>query len=382
MPLPARPLLVAAAAAAAAGLASLLGAPPALAGGAVVSEKAYEDTSIGYSILPIRGWEAKPKKNPDDPMARSDAGGWYSKDPDWKGAECTVVKFGSFFGEEARPVATEGSAPGGDKGGGEKGGGEGGAPGGGKDGGGGGKDEGGKEGGGKEGGGKGPDPAKAPEGPRTVKDLFGKGPESFEAWLAAVKKNFKMQGRDLDLTPTKAKFGEDDGFLWEGTLYQGMDRINVYGASVKRAAFEVAGLYMAPDGKTFVRDLKGAYKSSVKSLRILPERTMRKAQDALAKKIAGADAESAWAEKAIAALPPGWLSHRSPHYAILYDKSIDTSNPGLIARIANQLERIRAQVYEPLFPAARPVTALSIVKVTQDPKQYHEYGAQIGRAHV
>ena len=45
--------------------------PPAAADVAVVAEKAYEDTSVGYSILPIRGWEPKPRKNPDDPLART-----------------------------------------------------------------------------------------------------------------------------------------------------------------------------------------------------------------------------------------------------------------------------------------------------------------------
>jgi hypothetical protein len=344
-------------------LAALPPAPPALAGTAAVSEKTYEDTSVGYSIQPIRGWEAKPKKNPDDPLARSEAGGWYSKDPDWKDAQCVVLKFGSYFGEGERGVATED----GDKG---------------KDGGGqgdpGGKGGDGKGGDGKDGDGKGGDAANQPQGPRTVKDLFGKGPKSFEAWLAEVKRYQKMRGTDLDLNPTKAKFGDDEGFLWEGTAYRGSDKTILYAASVKRGEFEVAIFYEAPDGKNFVRDLKGAFKSSVKSLRILPERTMRKAQDALAKKIAGADAEAAWAEKAIAALPPGWLPHKTAHYVILYDKSIDTTNPGLINRIANQLERIRAQVYEPLFPAARPVTALSIVKVTQDRNQYLAYGAPEG----
>jgi hypothetical protein len=360
------PLLVAGAAVAAAAL--LLhsaGVPPARAGTAAVSEKTYEDTSVGYSIRPISSWEPLPKKNPDDPTAQNEAGGWYSKDKEWPGARCTVLKFGTYFAEESKPVATESGGPGGDKGG-DKGGGKGEGDGG---------DKGGGAGGDKGGGEGGADPA-AERGPRTAKELFGKGPQSFEEWIALVKERNKHL--NIDLNPVKAKFGDDDGFIWEGSIRSGSDKTFLYGASVKRNGFEVAVLYEGPDGKNFVRDLKGAYKSSVRSLLILPESKMRKAQDALAKKIAGFDPEAAWAEKAIAALPPGWTSHKTPHYVILYDKSIDTTTPGLIARIANQLERIRAQVYEPLFPAARPVTALSIVKVTQDPKQYMAYGAPAG----
>jgi hypothetical protein len=326
-------------------LALLLGAaaPAAFAGTAAVSEKPYEDKGIGYSILPIRGWEAKPKKNPDDPLAQNQAGGWYSKDPAWRGAECQVLRFGSFFGDEDRDVATEETGDGGAK-----------------------------------------DPVKPPEQgapPRTAKEMFGKGPKSFAQWLELVDKGMAQRGQRIDLTPTPAKFGDDEGKLWEGRVVLPDSRkVLLYGASVKRGAFEVAVLYEAPEGKDFVRDLKGAFKASTRSLRILSEKTMRKADDAMAKKLQGVSAEAAWAEKAIANLPPGWKHSKTEHYVVLYDKSVDFTNPGLIARIGNQLEKIRAQVYEPMFPAARPVTALSIVKVTQDRQQYLAYNAPEGSA--
>ena len=341
--------------------ASFAGAPPAAAGVAQVSEKTYEDTSVGYSVLPIRGWEPKPRKSPDDPLARADAGGWYSKDPSQKGAECTVLKFGSYFPEATVAVATEDAdSPGDGKG----------------DGGG----DGGGEGGGGEGGEKTP---QKPRGPRTEKELFGEGPKSFEAWILRVKKDLRTRGESLSLDGTKAKFGEDEGMSWEGDLVRSNgSRVNLLGASVKRGTLEVAVLYEAPGGgayeKAFVRDYRGAFKASLKSLRILPEKAMRKAQEALDRKLAGTDPEEAYAEKAIAALPPGWTHHRTENYVIVYDKSIDTTTPGLIKRIANQLEKIRAQVYEPLFPASRPITAKSIVKVTQDPAQYLAYGAPEG----
>jgi hypothetical protein len=331
----------------------LLAAAPALAGTAAVSERAYEDKTIGFSIHPLVGWEPKAKKNPDDPLARNDAGGWYSKDRDWPKAECTVLRFGNFFGEEDRGVATSAAKP-------EK-------P----------LDP------EKPGDPEAPEGEKKPEGPappRTAKEMFGAGFKSFEEWLGWNKKFMKQRGIDIDLTPTKAKFEEDEGFLWEGRIVAGPARVLLYGASVRRAGFEVAVIYEAPEGKDFVRDLKGAFKSSAKSLRILKPKDMAKAREALEKKLKGATGEEAFAERAIANLPKGWKHSRTANYVVLYDQSVDFTNPGLIARIGNQLEKIRAQVYEPLFPAARPITATSIVKVLQDPKAYAAYGAPDGSA--
>src|SRR5688572_23282611 len=257
-----------------AALLASLGIPPAMAGTAAVSEKAWEDRAIGFSIQPLRGWEPKAKKNPDDPLARNDAGGWYSKDPDWRGAECSVLRFGSFFGEGSRTVATEDA---------EK----------------------------KEGERK-PD---EPRAPRTTEEMFGKGLASFDAWYAAAQKGCKARGDDLELAPTPAKFGEDQGVLYEGRLLRrDGSRILVYGASVRRGSFEVAVIYEAFDGKDFVRDLRGAYRASTRSLRILPDKVMRKAEAEMAKKLQGSSAEEAWAEKAIANLPKGWKHSRTEHY--------------------------------------------------------------------
>lgn len=344
-----RPLLLATAVAVA-----LLGAPPrAGADVCAVAEKTYEDTSVGFSILPIRGWEPKPRKNPDDPMARNDAGGWYAKKGD-DGATCTMFRFGTFFPEQVAVPTPDSDAP--------APGGDGKAP-----------DPGGE-------GGKPAEPPK-PRGPRTVKDLVGPAPTSFEQWLNEYRKWRRETGQgpfSLDATP--AKFGDDAGSMWEGWYTEGGSRKALVGASVRRGEFEVAVLYEANESKNFVRDYRGAFRSSTKSLRILPEKIMRKAKDALAKRKAGAVGDAAWAEEVIASLPKSWTHSKSEHYVIVYDRSIDTTTPGLIKRIGNQLERLRAQVYEVLFPPARPVTALSVVKVTQDPEQYRAYGGPDGSA--
>ena len=208
--------------------AALLPSAIVLADIQAVAESSYEDKTVGYSIRPIRGWEARPRKNPDDPIERVIAGGWYLKPgsgprEETEGVECLVLRFGTFFGDEDRTVATGPApappAPPGDgedgkgKGEGEAGGDE---KGDGKDEGG--KDEGGKDGGGKpEGqGGKAPPPP-----PRTVKELFGKGPASFDEWRAAWSKNLRARGLFSELDGKPAKFGSDEGQLWEGTIARG-----------------------------------------------------------------------------------------------------------------------------------------------------------------
>ena len=345
-----------------------LGALPAAADTQSVSETPYEDTSVGYSIKPMRGWEPKPRKSPGDPAAQIEAGGWYlrpnpKKAEETDGVECDVLKFGSYFGEADRAVAT-GAATGDGKGDGKG------------DGEGDGKGDGGGDG-------KGGEPGSEPErkeGPRTVEDLFGKPPKSFDEWHGVMEKQYRQYGFFLDIDPKPQAMGDDQGRLWEGVLSRGGQKIHVIGATVRRGDFEVAVLYRCPDGKWFVRDFRGALRSSAKSLRILPEAKMRKAKDVLDKKLLGVDPEAAYAERAIAALPPGWLHHKTANYVIVYDKSVENTNPGLIKRIAFQLERLRADIYEKVFPAARPITARSIVKITQDPAQYAAYGAPQGSA--
>ena len=381
------------------GAALLLPPPPAAALGASLSEKARVDDAVGYSIRPISGWEALPRKNPDDPTAQCQVGGWYGKGKGPKGkddydAEVAIYAFGSFFPEESRAVATEVSAPAEPEkpGGPEPGGpGEGGPA----DPGTGGGDPGdGGTGGGDPGGGDpgDEDPGKRevrPEEkkkPTSLKDLFGEAPDSWEAWLKQRSEILGRNGWRVDLKPVKAKFGDDEGFLWEGTMRPPSGTVyQCFAASVRRGGFEVAAWYRVMDHKNFVRDYKGAFVGSLKSLRILTQRQMDRARDALAKKLAEAGGDDgAWAERVIDGLPPGWTFRRTDHYVIVYDKSIDASPPkgvpGLIPRIGRQLEALRRDIYEPLFPADREVTATSIVKVTQDPKQYLSYGAPEGSA--
>lgn len=69
----------------------------------------------------------------------------------------------------------------------------------------------------------------------------------------------------------------------------------------------------------------------------------------------------------------GWKYMASPkeQYAMLYDEGVKDD---LIKQIGTEIEAIRAQVYEKLFPPDKPVTAVSVIRVCKDKEQYMAYG--------
>jgi hypothetical protein len=76
-------------------------------------------------------------------------------------------------------------------------------------------------------------------------------------------------------------------------------------------------------------------------------------------------------------LVKGWKADRTKNYILVYHEEVDAN---LVKAIGTQIEAIRAQVYEVLFPPDKPVTAFSIVRVCKDRDQYLGYGAPGGSA--
>jgi len=79
----------------------------------------------------------------------------------------------------------------------------------------------------------------------------------------------------------------------------------------------------------------------------------------------------AWREARKRKLIEGWDALDTEHYLIVYNKEVKR---GLLRTIAKHIEAIRAQVYEQLFPPAKEVTAVSVVRVCKDSAEYHRYG--------
>ncbi|MDJ0973131.1 MAG: hypothetical protein QNJ98_01550 [Planctomycetota bacterium] len=83
-------------------------------------------------------------------------------------------------------------------------------------------------------------------------------------------------------------------------------------------------------------------------------------------------------EKGIVA---GWDVVVSPkkNYIVLYNTKKNT-NHKLAKEIAKRIEKIREQIYEVQFPPSKPITAVSIVRVCADAREYHQYGGPGGSA--
>jgi hypothetical protein len=77
-------------------------------------------------------------------------------------------------------------------------------------------------------------------------------------------------------------------------------------------------------------------------------------------------------------LIPGWVAYDTPHYLVVYpQKDVD---PGLAKKLGDQIEAIRSQVYEVLFPPDKQVKAISVVRCCKDRDQYFAYGGPPGSA--
>ena len=67
------------------------------------------------------------------------------------------------------------------------------------------------------------------------------------------------------------------------------------------------------------------------------------------------------------------------HYVVVYN-SKGGKNIALANLIAGRIETIRAQLYEPQFPPAKPVESVSVVRVCGDAEEYRLYGGPRGSA--
>jgi hypothetical protein len=74
---------------------------------------------------------------------------------------------------------------------------------------------------------------------------------------------------------------------------------------------------------------------------------------------------------------PGWWYKETPHYVILTDVKPDRAE--IIDLVKARIEQLR-KVYERDFPPAKPVEAVSIVRICANEKQYYDYGAPHGSA--
>jgi hypothetical protein len=78
-------------------------------------------------------------------------------------------------------------------------------------------------------------------------------------------------------------------------------------------------------------------------------------------------------------LVPGWkyMDSAKKQYLLIYAEGVDDK---LVNTVAEQVESLREQVYEVMFPPDKPITAISVIRICGDKTQYMSYGAPGGSA--
>jgi hypothetical protein len=148
------------------------------------------------------------------------------------------------------------------------------------------------------------------------------------------------------------------------------------GAFIENDEYQVGVLYFLPGSE--VKKYAQGVMSSLKSLQWLDPLDVVASRKDLADTLNGANTEDErWVALLKAKLTPGWGHLQTRNYLLLYDKVVE---PARVRLVATQIEAIRKDVYEELFPPDRPITAICVVRVCKDKEQYHQYGGPGGSA--
>lgn len=133
--------------------------------------------------------------------------------------------------------------------------------------------------------------------------------------------------------------------------------------------------FMGHCATEFVKDYRAEFALMVKSFdaRIVGSDS----QNTAAQQDLSQDKETRYKQILDSKLVKGWKADRTENYILVYHEEVDS---GMVKSIGTQIEAIRAQIYEVMFPPDRPITAFSIVRVCKDQEQYMGYGAPGGSA--
>jgi hypothetical protein len=131
-------------------------------------------------------------------------------------------------------------------------------------------------------------------------------------------------------------------------------------------------------GMDFVKDGKKSFLDIVRSFEDLAKIATDSRNVEAHKELDPDDPEAFRAQIKKTKLIKGWACYDTPHYVVLYpDKEVD---PGLAKTIATQIESLRAQVYEAMYPPEKPIKAISVIRCCKDSTQYIQYSGLPGSA--
>jgi hypothetical protein len=211
--------------------------------------------------------------------------------------------------------------------------------------------------------------------------------ENANATLASMEeKKRKKALKDLDIgepVEKKVKQGDLEITLVECCVPIGMtngrdrwiDGRRIAAAWTSNEEYEVGVMYQIHE-KSWKKYRSGVMQSLL-TIEFLSGEDVAAARDDLAEALQGKTGDARWLEEIKRKVTPGWSHLQTKNYLLVYDKSVEPKRVELIAR---QIEAIRKDIYEVLFPADRPVTAISVVRVCKDKDQYHQYGGPGGSA--
>jgi len=129
--------------------------------------------------------------------------------------------------------------------------------------------------------------------------------------------------------------------------------------------------------------MANAFRQAIRSFKLLDlaeADTPEEGEDAVTDADIFVDSETkpeAWRAARKKKLIQGWDAVDTKNYLVVYNKEV---KPLLVKTIAKHIEAIREQVYEKLFPPAREMKAISVVRVCKDPQEYARYGGPGGSA--
>ncbi|NUN53410.1 MAG: hypothetical protein HUU06_11575 [Planctomycetaceae bacterium] len=182
-----------------------------------------------------------------------------------------------------------------------------------------------------------------------------------------VEKELKAGDGVLTLLDADCVVAITNGEIWEFKIVAGF---------IQNDEYEVGVIYQIP-GDQWKRYSQGVV-ASLRSMEFMDGAEVADARKDLADALSGAKTDDErWLEAIKRKVGPGWAHLQTKNYLLVYDKAV---KPDRVKLIAKQIEAIRLDVYEQMFPADRPVTAISVVRVCKDRDQYGQYGGPGGSA--
>ena len=215
-----------------------------------------------------------------------------------------------------------------------------------------------------------------------TRERYAEGAEELLGRLEE-KKQKKLRAALKAGEPVEKEIKTDDGVLTTIEVNIGIPLNTgdvmpgkIFAGFIRNDEYEVGVVYTIP-GANGWKDYAGGVQSSVRTLEFLGGADVAAARKDLEDALVGKTGDERWLEEIKRKVGPGWDYLQTRNYLLVYDKVV---KPDRVRLVAVQIEAIRKDVYEVLFPPDRPITAISVVRVCKDKDQYTQYGGPGGSA--